>query len=67
MMEPRGYDRPALNRCLADTAMADRIARQTVDGDKAGVAGTPSFMLNGVLLTGTYDWKSLHAQIDARL
>jgi protein-disulfide isomerase len=67
MMEPRGYDRPMLNRCLADTAMANRIARQTVDGDKAGVPGTPAFMLNGVLLTGTYDWQSLNSQIEARL
>jgi protein-disulfide isomerase len=66
MMESRGYDRPQLDRCLADTAMANRIAAQTVEGNKLGVQGTPSFMLNGVLLAGTYDWQSLNTQIEAR-
>jgi protein-disulfide isomerase len=66
MMETRGYDRPAVDRCLADTATANRIAAQTVEGGKLGVNGTPGFMLNGVLLAGTYDWASLNSQIEAR-
>lgn len=66
MMETRGYDRPTLDRCLADTATANRIAAQTVAGDKAGVTGTPAFMLDGVLLAGTYDWQSLNSQLEAR-
>jgi protein-disulfide isomerase len=66
MMETRGYDRPAVDRCLADTAAANRIAAQTVEAGRLGVNGTPGFMLNGVLLAGTYDWTSLNSQIEAR-
>jgi protein-disulfide isomerase len=66
IMEERGYDRPAVDRCLADTATANRIAAQTVEGGRLGVQGTPSFMLNGVLLAGTYDWQGLNNQIEAR-
>ncbi|MDR2857189.1 MAG: DsbA family protein [Novosphingobium sp.] len=66
MMQAHGYDRPTLDRCLADTATARRIAEQTAAAGKAGVTGTPMFMLNGVLLAGTYDWESLNSQLEAR-
>jgi len=66
MMAQRGYQRSALDRCLSDEAMARRLAAQTQDGMNAGVEGTPSFMLNGTLLTGTHDWQSLDSQIKAR-
>lgn len=67
IMERRGYDRPAVDRCLADQAMARRLAEQTVEASRAGVDGTPSFMLNDVLLAGTHNWDSLRLQLDARL
>lgn len=66
MMERRGYSRPAIDRCLADEAMARRLAAQTEAARELGVEGTPGFLLNGVLLAGTYDWKSLNAQLEAR-
>jgi protein-disulfide isomerase len=66
MMEGRGYDRPAVDRCLADMNTANRIAAQTVEADRLGVTGTPGFMIDGVLLTGTYDWDSLNIQLAAR-
>jgi protein-disulfide isomerase len=66
MMEQRGYDRPMVNRCLADTAMANRLAAQTVEAGKLGVQGTPGFLIDGVLLAGTYDWQSLNSQLQAR-
>jgi protein-disulfide isomerase len=31
------------------------------------VTGTPSFKLNGELLIGTFEWKVLRTQLDARL
>jgi protein-disulfide isomerase len=67
LMEPRGYSRSGLDRCLSDEAMARRLTAQTQDAVDAGVEGTPGFMLNGVLLTGTHDWKSLETQLQARL
>jgi protein-disulfide isomerase len=66
MMEQRGYDRPTLDRCLADAAMARRIAAQTAQANKDGVPGTPGFLIDGVLLAGTYDWESLNTQLEAR-
>lgn len=66
MMAQRGYDRPTLERCLADPAMTKRLVAQTTQSQNDGVTGTPSFMLNGVLLTGTHDWQSLSTQLQAR-
>lgn len=66
MMEQRGYQRPALDRCLADQAMARKLTAQTEAAIDAGVEGTPAFMLNGALLAGTHDWQELSSQIQAR-
>lgn len=65
--ETRGLQRNQVDRCLADEALAQRIANQTVEGDKSGVTGTPSFKLNGDLLIGTFDWATLRTHLDARL
>lgn len=67
IMERRGYDRMSVERCLADPVMAQKLAAQTAEASRLGVDGTPSFLLNGVLLAGTHDWASLKAQIDARM
>lgn len=66
-MQARGYDRPAVDRCLADEAMASRLAEQTDEAVRIGVPGTPSFLINGELLAGTHDWQTLQAQLKARL
>jgi protein-disulfide isomerase len=68
LMEARGYDRVALDRCLGDKALADRIAKHTQDAvDKDFVHGTPTFLLDGVPLTGTATWDVLKPQLEARL
>jgi protein-disulfide isomerase len=67
IMASRGYDRPSLDRCLSDAAMAQRLADQTAEGDKLGVHATPSFAIDGVLLIGTHEWSLLRPQLDARL
>ena len=66
MMEQRGYTRTASDRCLADEAMARRLAEQTAEARQLGVPGTPSFMIDDVLLAGTHDWASLQTQLAAR-
>ncbi len=66
IMQSRGYDRPAVDRCLADEAMAQRLAKQTQDAIAAGVEGTPTFAINGTLLAGTHDWDLLQPQLAAR-
>jgi protein-disulfide isomerase len=66
LMAPRGYDRPQLDRCLADEAMARRLVAMRAGADAAGVESTPSFLLGDSLLAGTHDWKALDAQLKAR-
>jgi protein-disulfide isomerase len=68
LMEARGYGRAEVDRCLGDKALAERLAQHTKDaGEKDFVNGTPSFLLNGVPLSGTYSWAALKPQIEARL
>ncbi|KUR72940.1 protein-disulfide isomerase [Novosphingobium fuchskuhlense] len=68
LMEARGYGRVELDRCLADKGLADRLAKNTKEaGQKDFVNGTPSFLLNGVPLSGTYSWATLKPQLEARL
>ena len=68
IMEKRGYSRAETDRCLANTALAGRLAQHTQDAaQKDYVNGTPSFMLNGVPLAGTYSWAALKPQLEAAL
>ncbi len=68
IMERRGYSRAEMDHCLADRALADRIAKHTSDAaEKEFINGTPGFLINGLTLTGTYSWESLKPQLDARL
>ncbi len=62
----RGYDRTTAERCLADEAMATRLAAQTEEGNRIQITGTPSFLINQSLLLATYDWPTLRPQLDAR-
>lgn len=68
IMTGRGYERVALDRCLADEALAKRLAAQSkADDEKFGVKATPSFAIDGAMLAGTYSWGLLQPQLDARL
>lgn len=68
LMATRGYERVAIDKCLADEALAKRLADQSAADDaKWNVSSTPSFALNGVLLAATHDWDMLRPQLDARL
>lgn len=63
----RGHDRQTAERCLADEAMAQRLAAQTQESQTIGIAGTPSFLINGALLLATHNWQALRPQLDARM
>jgi protein-disulfide isomerase len=67
LMAKRGYDRVAIDRCLADENFAQLLAKQSAaNATDFGVEGTPSFALDGTLLAGTHSWVDLKPQIDAR-
>ena len=63
----RGIDRMSADRCLGDTAKAAQLGALKAEGDALGISGTPSFQINGALLTGTFEWDLLEPQIRAAL
>ena len=68
IMQSRGYTAPQIDKCLADEALARRLAASTEEaGTKLFVTGTPSFAIDGVVLAGTHTWDALRPQLDARL
>jgi protein-disulfide isomerase len=68
IMGTLGYNRTAVDRCLADTALAARLASHTEEAEKTlFVRGTPTFMVDGIVLAGTSEWSALRPQLEARM
>ena len=67
IMARRGYERTTADRCLADEALAKRLADQTAAAAAAGIDSTPSFAIGDVVLAGTHSWDLLQPQLRARL
>lgn len=68
IMATRGYTAPQVDKCLADEAMARRLAQGTDDAQSSfAITGTPSFAIDGNLLAGTHSWDALKPQIEATL
>jgi protein-disulfide isomerase len=65
----RGLPQAKSNQCLADQKMIDREVQITsdVNSQYPEFSGTPSFVINGKMLTKTGDWKTLQPQLDAAL
>src|SRR5690606_39661030 len=54
---------PILDRCLADDALARRLAEiSTKEWARPGISGTPSFAINGVVMPGTHSWAALRSE-----
>ena len=61
----RGYSRPDLDRCLSDTALAAKFRESTVaDGERFNVRATPSFALDGQMLSGVTGWSTLESRLN---
>ena len=68
MMESRGYTRTQTDQCLANETLGRAIVDQSNAGAEAfGVTGTPSFALNGKLLTGVHTWDTLREAVTPAL
>ena len=64
LMERRGYRRADVDRCLADDAMATRLAQISArEWARPGISGTPSFAINGIVMPGTHNWAALERQL----
>jgi len=60
-------DRAAFRTCLETGQFAAQVRQDMQDGQKAGVRGTPSFLINGRLLVGAYSFDQLRSIIEAEL
>ncbi|WEK47513.1 MAG: thioredoxin domain-containing protein [Candidatus Andeanibacterium colombiense] len=69
LMASVGLSRVQADKCLNNAALADKIAnlRKDTDTKYPDFAGTPTFVLNGLMLSWTASWDALRPQIEARL
>jgi protein-disulfide isomerase len=65
--EAIGLDRDVFKDCLDTDKYAERVANDLVDFRNAGGQGTPSFLVNDVLVTAGNDYEGLVAAIESVL
>lgn len=61
------FDTESFSRCLESEAHRSRIEADREEGKRAGVSGTPSFIINGKLKTGPLAVKEFEEIIDEEL
>jgi protein-disulfide isomerase len=59
-----GLDSAAFDQCLNSDKYAQEVKDDLADGEKAGVSGTPSFVINGQLLEGAQPFSAFKAVLD---
>jgi protein-disulfide isomerase len=60
-----GLDGERVRAELEDRVHAERVAADRASGEATGVAGTPTFFVNGVRHTGAFDAQSLIAALES--
>jgi protein-disulfide isomerase len=62
-----GLDTGKFNTCLDSGEMASEVRKDFSDGQKAGVQGTPGFIINGNLVSGAQPFQVFQQVIEAEL
>ncbi|HBC45355.1 TPA: hypothetical protein DCZ81_04260 [Candidatus Collierbacteria bacterium] len=62
-----GLNADKFNSCLDGGTMAPRVATEQKEGSSVGVSGTPSFLINGILIVGAQPQSTFETIIDAEL
>lgn len=62
-----GVDMSKYTACVNSDKFKDEIFADQADGQKAGVEGTPAFIINGQLLIGAYPYEAFAQIIDKAL
>lgn len=62
-----GLDQSEFDSCLDSGRMASETAKDMQDGQRAGVSGTPGFIINGQLVSGAQPFANFKRVIDAAL
>ncbi|MDH5567398.1 MAG: thioredoxin domain-containing protein [Myxococcales bacterium] len=60
-------DRKRFEQDLADPALETVLARDKAEAEQLGVAGTPTFFINGRMLSGAQRYESFKALIDSEI
>lgn len=67
MAKDFGVDESKFNKCLDDGVMAEKVKAESKEGSSLGVSGTPSFVINGLLVVGALPQTNFETIIDAEL
>lgn len=67
MAKGLGVDVNSFNKCLDDGTFADKVKAESTEGKGFGVSGTPSFLINGILVVGSLPQADFEAVIDAEI
>ena len=62
-----GLDGAKFDQCLTSGQHDADVKRNTADGRKAGVSGTPAFFINGIMLSGALPIERFKSEIDREL
>ncbi len=62
-----GLDTVKFNTCLDSGSMASEVQKDFLDGQKAGIQGTPGFVVNGVAVSGAQPFSVFEQIIEAEL
>lgn len=60
-------DPVAFRQCLDSGEFGEQVRLDLWEGEQAGVQGTPSFRINGQLITGAYPFETFQELIEAEL
>ncbi len=61
------FDTAQFNTCLDSGKYVAAISKDTADGAKVGVSGTPAFLINGQFLSGAQPFSAFQEVIDDAL
>jgi protein-disulfide isomerase len=63
----RGMPQAKIDSCLSDEQAIQKLAALTSLAQKEGVQGTPTFFINGSIVQGASDWRTLEPAIRSAL
>jgi protein-disulfide isomerase len=64
MADELGLDQAEFDACLDGGKYADKVSADSEEGIAAGLASTPSFLINGMVLAGAQPFGAFQQQID---
>lgn len=67
LAEEVGVNKAKFTECLDSEKYKDEVKKDIADGKKAGVTGTPAFLVNNLLISGAQPFSNFEKAIEAEL